>query len=142
MTTSSAPITRSIMMRTKLCEHCMEYHIPDSGDTIAELKQEIDRLENLVAEGVHTCSNQCQRPVCVLRRENRELEQELAQTRGLCVSSTAEAGQVARLKQELAAKTKAMRSVVDSLNDMEGNWAVVSAAAYYELRAALNKEDE
>ena len=40
---------------------------------IEELEAENERLENLLAEGVHTCSNTCKRPLCVLRRENKKL---------------------------------------------------------------------
>ena len=38
------------------------------------LEKRIAELENLLAEGVHTCSHLCKRPMCVLRREKRELE--------------------------------------------------------------------
>ena len=33
------------------------------------LEKRIAELENLLAEGVHTCSHLCKRPMCVLRRE-------------------------------------------------------------------------
>lgn len=35
-------------------------------------RAEIERLENLTASGVHSCSIYCQRPMCVLRREREE----------------------------------------------------------------------
>lgn len=34
-----------------------------------EQQLEIERLENLTATGIHTCSDTCQRPLCILRRE-------------------------------------------------------------------------
>ena len=44
---------------------------------------EIDRLlsiiDNAWADGVHTCGTHCQRPMCVLRRENVALRERLAQ---------------------------------------------------------------
>lgn len=36
-------------------------------------------IDNAWADGVHTCGTHCQRPMCVLRRENAELRQRLAQ---------------------------------------------------------------
>ena len=36
--------------------------------------ERLNDAENLLAEGVHSCSNFCRRPMCVLRRENQELE--------------------------------------------------------------------
>ena len=33
---------------------------------ISELEQTID---NISASGIHSCSDQCQRPICVMRRE-------------------------------------------------------------------------
>lgn len=44
---------------------------------IDELKQENERLENLTASGIHTCHSECQRPMCVLRRERDKLAAEL-----------------------------------------------------------------
>lgn len=41
------------------------------------LEAEVERMENLLAEGIHTCNPTCKRPLCVLRREKRELEAEL-----------------------------------------------------------------
>jgi hypothetical protein len=51
------------------------------------LKQERDeairQLENLKASAIHTCHDQCQRPMCVLRRERdeaRELAQQMSES--------------------------------------------------------------
>jgi len=41
-------------------------------DMILELRAEIERLENITASGIHTCSEQCQRPMCVMRRQLRD----------------------------------------------------------------------
>jgi len=47
------------------------------------LKQERDeairQLENLKASALHSCQDQCQRPMCVLRRERDEARDELRQ---------------------------------------------------------------
>jgi hypothetical protein len=42
---------------------------------LAEAKQEIERLDT---RGVHSCHDNCQRPMCVLRRENADLKITLA----------------------------------------------------------------
>jgi hypothetical protein len=44
---------------------------------IAELEAEVERMENLLAEGIHTCNPTCKRPLCVLRRENKALREAL-----------------------------------------------------------------
>lgn len=36
-------------------------------------------IDNAWADGVHSCGAHCQRPMCVLRRENAELRDRLAQ---------------------------------------------------------------
>lgn len=33
---------------------------------------EIKRLKNITASGIHTCSEQCKRPMCVMRRQLRD----------------------------------------------------------------------
>ena len=44
---------------------------------IAELEVQVEKL---YYDGIHTCSGQCQRPACVLRRENTSLRAQLANT--------------------------------------------------------------
>ena len=41
-------------------------------DELNAANAEIERLENLTASGIHTCSEQCQRPMCVMRRQLRD----------------------------------------------------------------------
>jgi hypothetical protein len=52
-------------------------HNGDLEHENAALTAENARLENLTASGVHSCSDHCQRPICVLRRENARLKAEL-----------------------------------------------------------------
>ena len=42
-----------------------------------ELLMEWYKMENLTAKDIHTCSDKCQVPICILRRENRELKKEI-----------------------------------------------------------------
>jgi archaellum component FlaC len=46
---------------------------------LAEAKQEIERLDT---RGIHSCHDKCQRPMCVLRRENAELRAMLTSRNG------------------------------------------------------------
>lgn len=45
--------------------------ITDLTARVAELEQQLERRE---ADAIHTCSDACQRPACVLRRRVAELE--------------------------------------------------------------------
>ena len=52
---------------------------PELIEEIEQLKAERDSLrEQLELKGVHTCSEQCHRPVCVMRRERDRYRQALA----------------------------------------------------------------
>ena len=42
------------------------------------LTEAADRLDNLLASGIHTCHADCQRPMCVLRRERDKAHADLA----------------------------------------------------------------
>lgn len=48
---------------------------------IAQLRRERDearrQFENLKAAAIHTCHDQCQRPMCVLRRERDEVMRQI-----------------------------------------------------------------
>jgi hypothetical protein len=64
---------------------------------IAQLRRERDearrQFENLKAAAIHTCHDQCQRPMCVLRRERNEARQQyddLATEHVLAVNKLAE----------------------------------------------------
>ena len=54
-----------------------------TGTGMATATDRRDRLlsiiDNAWADGVHTCGTHCQRPMCVLRRENVALRERLAQ---------------------------------------------------------------
>ena len=47
-------------------------------DDLVRLTAENERLENLTASGIHTCNADCQRPMCVLRRERDKAHADLA----------------------------------------------------------------
>lgn len=47
-----------------------------SDGDIKERDEAIRQFENLKAAAIHTCHEQCQRPMCVLRRERDEAREE------------------------------------------------------------------
>jgi hypothetical protein len=47
-----------------------------------------DRIEHLFARGIHTCHDDCQRPMCVLRRERDKALADLAALRARAESAT------------------------------------------------------
>ena len=51
------------------------------------LTEAADRLDNLLASGIHTCHANCQRPMCVLRRKLKAAQAELAQAQESLASS-------------------------------------------------------
>ena len=44
------------------------------GEQYRELEKENKRLENIFASGIHSCHENCQRPLCVLRRRAEKAE--------------------------------------------------------------------
>jgi hypothetical protein len=48
-----------------------------------ERDEAIRQLENIKASSIHTCHDECQRPMCVLRRERNEARQQLRIAVGL-----------------------------------------------------------
>jgi hypothetical protein len=48
-----------------------------------ERDEAIRQLENLKASAIHTCHDQCQRPMCLLRRERDELLERNAKLRDI-----------------------------------------------------------
>jgi hypothetical protein len=61
---------------------------PVLRETCRRLERERDeairQLENIKASSIHTCHDECQRPMCVLRRERNEVRDQLIHLRS-CV---------------------------------------------------------
>lgn len=51
---------------------------------LATLRAEVARLENLTATGIHSCHDQCARPMCVLRQERDAAVAEAKRWESLC----------------------------------------------------------
>lgn len=55
------------------------FHInsKEEAEALCELLNKLEgEIENLKASGIHTCHDQCQRPMCVMRRERDEARQQ------------------------------------------------------------------
>lgn len=78
---------------------------PDPTTLGKLLDDAADRIEHLFASGIHTCHADCQRPMCVLRRE-RDKAQALR-------------ARVAELEQELTVAVKVIRSNSDRAEQAE-----------------------
>jgi hypothetical protein len=97
---------------------------------IEELEAEVERLENLLASGIHTCNPTCKRPLCVLRREKRELEAELQTAHEI-------GARHARRVGEQAIELQALR---EALTRTRGQW--IHSVNAELCRAALEGGDE
>ena len=64
------------------------------------LTEAADRLDNLLASGVHTCHANCQRPMCVLRRKLKAAQAELAQAQESLASSRSAHDAVVKASQD------------------------------------------
>lgn len=70
------------------CNNCDNFRhvqtmLEETAKLAATLKRERDearkQLENHIASTIHSCHDECQRPLCVLRRERDEARQQLAE---------------------------------------------------------------
>ena len=64
------------------------------------LTEAADRLDNLLASGIHTCHANCQRPMCVLRRKLKAAQAELAQAQESLASSRSAHDAVVKASQD------------------------------------------
>lgn len=58
-------------------ESCLRVSSSDTEALRAEVARLQEEIDNRWAMGVHTCHSECQRPACVLRRENERLAEAL-----------------------------------------------------------------
>lgn len=83
---------------------------------VATVNAAAEAIERLWCDGVHTCSDACQRPLCVLRRENEALRAELSEQRRLngmgAEREHALRGEVSQLRRALNDTIQAPAGVV------------------------------
>jgi hypothetical protein len=101
------------------------------------LNAEVERMENLLAEGIHTCNPTCKRPLCVLRREKRELEAELQTAHEIGARHAKRVGEQAL---ELQALRDDVVKAYDAIYEGYTTKAVSILSKHY--RAALEGGDE
>ena len=78
-----------------------EANNPPCPARVAKLLTEAaDRLDNLLASGIHTCNANCQRPMCVLRRKLKAAQAELAQAQESLASSRSAHDAVVKASQD------------------------------------------
>ena len=78
-----------------------EANNPPCPARVAKLLTEAaDRLDNLLASGIHTCHANCQRPMCVLRRKLKAAQAELAQAQESLASSRSAHDAVVKASQD------------------------------------------
>jgi hypothetical protein len=102
-----------------------------------------DRIEHLFARGIHTCHDDCQRPMCVLRRERDKALADLAALRARVESATPDHFRDAT-KMVSSAKhpdTERLDAIEDGGLDVfesHGEWYVGAAEPCRTLRSAID----
>lgn len=92
-TDTNALIARLVAVNTHFyggVETGRELRNPDGPEAAAELSRLQADVERLTLDGIHTCHDQCQRPACVLRRENAALQARVEALEGAAAMSVAE----------------------------------------------------
>ena len=80
----------------------------------------IRQLENIKASSIHTCHDQCQRPMCVLRRE-RDEAREISKAASKGINKTV------RLNQFLLSELIAVRKERDELKEIASEFAMTAS---------------
>ena len=77
----------------------------------------IRQLENIKASSIHTCHDQCQRPMCVLRRERDEAREENAKLRDIAEMAIEKIEQENWGIRENSESWKQIRSELDQIKE-------------------------
>jgi hypothetical protein len=124
----------------------------EDADTIHNLREEICMLQiqmdNLTASSIHTCHDQCQRPMCVLRREcdkweetarlycknsefNREIREKVERERDnarhkldLCMAANSDVARIAKERDDARGHIAELRYIADTAIEYIGHTAV------------------
>lgn len=74
-----------------------------------------DRIEHLFASGIHTCNADCQRPMCVLRRERDKAQNDLARVTAELEHHKSVKETIDSAHKELSREHAALRARVNEL---------------------------
>ena len=106
------------------------------------LDESADRLEHLFASGIHTCHADCQRPLCVMRRERDNARSELAAARKWIEADSVRVGEIPILRASLAresAEVAELRRDKERLDWLEqGGFAMLLLGPDQTIREAIN----
>ena len=80
------------------------------GEQYRELEKENERLENILASGIHSCHENCQRPLCVLRRRAEKAEARVGELEDACAELVTDANAVT-LAANLARQSKRVKEL-------------------------------
>ena len=70
------------------------------------------KLNNLDVTAIHSCHNECQRPICVLRRERDEAREEANKLSGAYEDATNYYARIIELKEELDEAREALVKIL------------------------------
>jgi hypothetical protein len=117
----------------KVQEECLEAARRERSDAIRQ-------FENLKATAIHTCHDQCQRPMCVLRRERDEAKANLKITQEAWVKAKVDRVESTRERDEAREQNAKLRDIAErAIEEMESGDPVGTSDAY---RAELDQLKE
>jgi len=99
-----------------------------------------EEIENLSAAGIHSCSDTCQRPNCVLRRENKILTEQRDEWFNVNALTTKKLGDMREQRDRLAAALRGFRKIHSELWDH--GYVAAEAIAADEALQSLNQPNE
>jgi hypothetical protein len=82
------------------------------GKAIRERDEARRKLNDLNVTAIHSCHNECQRPVCVLRRERDEAREEANKLSGAYEDATNYYARIIELKEELDEAKEALAKIL------------------------------
>jgi chromosome segregation ATPase len=100
------------------------------------------KLNNLDVTAIHSCHNECQRPICVLRRERDEAREEANKLSGAYEDATNYYARIIELKEELDEAREAAAKWESSFDAMERAGAEQARRADENREWALKAERE
>jgi chromosome segregation ATPase len=87
------------------------------AQTLIERDEARRKLNNLDVTAIHSCHNECQRPICVLRRERDEAREEANKLSGAYEDATNYYARIIELKEELDEAREALMKIEDLFID-------------------------
>jgi phage shock protein A len=103
-------------LETELGQTALQAH-PVIWKNSRKLERERDearrKLEDLDVAAIHSCHNECQRPMCVLRRERDEAQYKLEDARQSLEVALEDLSEAKRERDELLERNAKLRDIAD-----------------------------